>query len=170
MMCVCETASLICSMMLCSCRCFLIHSFKWRFIRSLFLWHNNYNASIKSLCSYTRCTTARTADEANEKEIEEKERQQQMSLRNMISERNFEAEAQVKLHQLPEMEHLFIINNEFLNMHQRFSFNFVVLPNFVWFFFCFILNMFSIGFFNFPLPTFSMKFFPPKQENNGTVF
>lgn len=46
-----------------------------------------------------------------------------MSLRNMISERNFEAE--VKLHQPPEMEHLFIINNEFLNMHQRFSFNFV---------------------------------------------
>lgn len=77
-----------------------------------------------------------------------------MSLRNMISERNFEAE--VKLHQPPEMEHLFIINNEFLNMHQRFSFNFVVVPLLL----CFILNMFSIGcFFNFPLALVQFQLF-----------
>lgn len=37
----------------------------------------------------------------------------------------------VELHQLPEMEHLLIINNEFLYIHQHFRLNFSFLPFFV---------------------------------------
>lgn len=84
---------------MCVCVSFFSLPFKWRFIRSLSLWHNSYNASIKMCCSYTRCAVTSYWI----KNCPEYDKWTE-----------FEAATAVELHQPPEMEHLFIINNEFL--------------------------------------------------------
>lgn len=80
----------------------------------------------------------------------------------------FEAATAVELHQPPEMEHLFIINNEFLYMHQHFSFNFSAVV--VVFFFSF-LNLSSVFFVSLQNSvTFPFnEILSLRLQNNGTM-